>query len=288
MVEFYSLANGGIVFILPRGGELFPQVLTRVDADALTRLEQCSRRWPLEDAEVLAELKASISQHPGKPHWLACETAFFCTLPSAAAAYALPKDLRAQGFRKYGSNGIFHQWAAEQFPAEERIVSVCLNDTPSAAAIINRSPIDTSGGYSLLDGIPGRLTCGSIDPSIVLFLTENDYSADEIEVALYRSSGWEAIIREYSSLEHLLYKPYGESAETRELLMQELLKAIGGMLASLGGANRIIIGGGEISGSSEFIAQLRSRLAFIGVQVTLMDTKRKTYAENIIRRIIDV
>ena len=288
MVESYTLVDGTEVFVLPRGGYLFPQVLTRVDADALSRLENCAARWPFENSEVHTELKASIAENTYNAHWLACETAFFYSLPPVSAAYALPKDLRTQGFRKYGSNGIFHQWVAEQFPAEERIVSVCLNDTLNTAALVNRRAVDTSGGYSLLESIPGRSTCGSIDPSIVLLLAENGFSTAQVEKLLYLDSGWQATAGVQCSLADLVRSSDNALSLAYEILTQNLLKAIGAMLASLGGADRIVIGGGEVGESAEFITLLRSRLSFTGVPATMLEAKRKTIAENIIHREIDV
>ena len=288
MAESYTLANGDVVFILPRGGELFPQLLTRVDADALVRLEQCAKRWPLENGDIQAELDVSIFQNPGTVHWLVCETAFFHSMPADSAAYALPNDIRAQGFRKYGSNGIFHQWVAEQFPAEEKIVSVCLNDSPSTAAIINRSPIDTSGGYSLLDGLAGRSTCGSIDPSIVLLMADAGCSVNEIEIALYRNSGWQAIINEDSSLMYLLRQSHGEFAEAQELLLQEILKAIGAMLASRGGADRIVIGCEDYGSGMSFANQLQARVSMITTQFSYLEFKYEEIVQSIIRQNIGI
>ena len=285
MAEVYELNNGAVVFILPRGGEHFPQVLTRVDDNALTRLEQCAKRWPLENSEVLVELKASIDQNPGKAHWLACDTAFFVNLPLATSTYALPGDMRAQGFRKFGVNGIHHQWAAEQFPAAERIVSVCLNDAPNAAAIVNREAVDTTGGYSLLDGLPGRSTCGSIDPSIILVLAEAGYSAEKIETALHQESGYQGLTGSSVPINELLSGSDPATSLAREILLHELVKAIGAMLASLGGAERIVIGSEGIEENNKFIGSLRSHLAFTGIPVSFLNEERETIVRSIHKKI---
>ncbi len=98
MIEVFEQGNGDFIYVLPRGGKSFPQPLTHLDRQALVRLDRCAALWPQENAEITSYIHENMRAHPIFSHWLACETAFFSSLPEVAAIYALPGTLSGHDF----------------------------------------------------------------------------------------------------------------------------------------------------------------------------------------------
>jgi acetate kinase len=175
MPESVSFAPNKLLTVLPRGGDIFILPVQRITKMDLPALESCANRWPQENQTVIDAIKDFFTREPAVEQYLACETAFFHTLPEAASEYALPRSQRAAGLRRFGVDGLFHEWVAKHFANDRNIVSVHLTGNTTLSAIRAGKAVDTSGGYSLLEGLPGMTTCGEIDPSLVLFLNEQGF-----------------------------------------------------------------------------------------------------------------
>jgi acetate kinase len=278
MSEVFEMSNGDLVYVLPRGGKAFRQVFTLVTVDILAKLSDCARRWPYENDAIVNRLKADLAHSPAPTRWLACETAFFSTLPATAASYALPASLNELGFDRYGADGFFHQWVGSQYP-HERIVSVFLGEHPNAAAIDKGSAVETTAGYSMLEGLPGLSTCGDLDPSIVLLLAENGLTPKQIEEKLSVESGWQAIVGEPCGFEQLLSSEGERFVLARAMFTRSLIKAIGAILTSLGGADRIVVGCASIGLCQPFYVALQKSLSFTGVKMELLQVNPKQILE---------
>lgn len=273
MHEIFAQPEGGLVYVLPRGGRLFTKTFAKIDSECVAKLEECAVRWPLENTEIVKRIQEDIDKNPTTSRWLACETAFFNTLPKNASAYALPESLRLQDFRRFGADGLFHQSVADQYPGQ-RIVSVFLNEHPNAAAISNGKAVETSCGYSFLEGVAGQSTCGDLDPSVVLMLAENGLAPAKIEALLYQNSGWQAIIGSQCSFADLLTGQGEAFSLAREMHFQAVVKAIGAMVASLGGADRIVIDCESNTLCEEYVQSIRDRFAFSKIKVELVQMSR--------------
>lgn len=228
--EFLQLDEQNILFVLPRGNRRTPREITRVDAQMLVNLLECSMQWPEEDAETVKALQASMLAHPEMIHWAACETAFFNDLPQPAVDYALPQALLEKGYQRYGGDGLLVHWASQQLSHYSSIVVVHLGDTPTVSAVQNGKAVDCSQGYSAVEGMPSSTSCGSIDPSIVLLLSENGYSPAQIADLLYRQSGWGADLH----LADLLNTHDQKIQMLHDHVADSLVKAVGEAFSTLG------------------------------------------------------
>jgi acetate kinase len=282
MIEVHTLANGQMVFVLPRGGDVIQEVFTRVDEYVLHSLEECATLWPHENARVAASVKETITSGRSDNIWIVCETAYFRDLPEYAVRYALPSAL-ANGYRRFGTDGLFHQWVALQFPPGERIVSVSLNDFPNAAAIRNRIAVDTTGGYTRLESAAGCTTCGDLDPTILLSLADQGKPAQEIATLLNEESGWQALAGTDCTFEQLLVMNTPESELAWRLHFNNTLKMIGAMLANLDVADRIIVGCSANNEWTKYLAELKVALSFTSIPIQALRVNRGLIVEELSR-----
>jgi acetate kinase len=236
----------------------------------------------MENAEITAYIRENMGAHPIFNHWLACETTFFIGLPEVASVYALPATLAGHEFFRFGANGLFHQWISQKCDAGERIVSVYLGDHPDTAAIANGKAVDSSSGYSLLEGIPGKSTCGELDPSIILLLAENGFSPQEIEETLYTRSGWQTVSGKATSYAQMVTAKGSGFDLAREINLRALIKSIGAMLATLGGAERIILGCESKKPFEGLFASIQNKLSFTSFNMELIEVKRKELIKSLL------
>ncbi len=276
MPESINFAKDKRLSVLPRGGELFTQPVQPVTQTDLAALEQCASRWPQENQSTAAAVKLTFEQQPHVQQYLACETAFFHNLPEAAASYALPGSDHTQGLKRYGADGLFHAWIAKHFVHYSRIVSVHLTGSTTLAAIYQGQAVDTSSGYSLLEGLPGMTTCGDIDPSLILLLNEQGMPLDEIRDMLYNRSGWSAFSQTPLNYEHLLTSDEKSLELPRGMYLHSLIKQIGAMLSVMGGADRIILGTECAEQCEPILEKLRCHFNEKSLHFELYEIKRKT------------
>lgn len=153
-----------------------------VDDEVLAKLEQCLDIAPLHTAAHLMGIHGCMEAMPNKPQVLVIDTAFHSTMPPEAYTYALPKDMcEKYHIRRYGFHGTSHRYVSSEMiklldkPAEEtKIVTCHLGNGSSISAVKGGRVIDTSMGFTPLDGFIMGSRCGSIDPAIVPFVMEKE------------------------------------------------------------------------------------------------------------------
>ena len=274
MVEKLSLSKNETLFVLPRGGRHFTRPIFHLQPDSMPELAECARRWPHENGETVNTIQSEMQTSPQKQLWLACETAFFADLPQPARYYALPAAERAQGYERFGADGLFHAWAAHQNSQANRLVSIHLCGNTTLAAIHNGKAIDTSAGYSALEGLPGLSTCGDIDPSLIGLFNEKGLSPIEIRDQLYQNSGWRALVAN-ATFTDLINSSDPAFALPRTMLTYALYKSIGAMLSALGGADLIFIGCENEVECRSFFTGLRQHFAFTSCEFQLKTVPRE-------------
>ncbi|MFI9383403.1 acetate/propionate family kinase [Kutzneria sp. NPDC052558] len=181
---------------------------TIVDDDVVKAVEAASSLAPLHvpvTVRLLAKLRERL---PNVPHVVCPDTAFHRNLPSVAHTYALPAEWREKfGLRRYGFHGLSYAWAASQVQ-RPNILAAHLGGGCSACAIQDGRSIDTSMGFTPLDGVPMTKRSGSVDPGLLLWLLDQGLTVDEVRDGLYTRSG-------------LLGLSGGISDDTRELVAAE-------------------------------------------------------------------
>ncbi len=243
---------------------------------------------PLHQPKSLAALDAVTELLPGLPAVACFDTAFHATLPPAASTYALPAEWRERwGLRRYGFHGLSHAWVArrapqllERDPAGLRIVSCHLGAGASLCAINDGTSLDTTMGFTPLEGLVMATRSGSVDPGILLWLLEHEeLSTTELADALEHRSGllglagsadMRAIVKEACVDDQSVAPPakpvVGQHARLAlDVYIHRLRAGIAAMAAALGGLDALVFTGGVGERSSEVRAQTAAGLAFLGV-----------------------
>jgi len=145
---------------------------------------------PLHNTPALRALEEARHVLPGVPHVAVFDTAFHSTLPDEAAVYAVPRRWSEEwGVRRFGFHGLSVQWSAERVPVP-RLVVCHLGGGCSVTAVLDGRSVDTSMGFSPLEGVPMAARSGSVDPGILLFLLREKFlTLEELDDALEHDSG---------------------------------------------------------------------------------------------------
>ena len=233
---------------------------------------------PLHQPKSLAALDAVSRALPGVPAVACFDTAFHATMPDAAATYALPAQWIARwGVRRYGFHGLSHAWIARRAPALVgmpgeglRIVSCHLGAGASLCAIGGGHSVDTTMGFTPLEGLVMATRSGSLDPGLVLWLLERgDVSLADMGHALEHESGLLGLSGTADMREVEGRAGAGEPAArlALDVYVHRLRAHVAAMVASLGGLDVLAFTGGVGERSPEIRARTSAGLAFLGVAV---------------------
>jgi acetate kinase len=257
------------------GGERFREAV-RIDADVEAGMRELSDLAPLHQPKSLAALDAVTAALPELPAVACFDTAFHATLPPAASTYALPAEWRERwGLRRYGFHGLSHSWAARRTPellkrdaSGLRIVSCHLGAGASLCAIKDGRSLDTTMGFTPLEGLAMATRSGSVDPGMLLWLLEHErMSPAELADALEHRSGLLGLCGSSDMREIVARACAGECSASRavDVYVHRLRAGIAAMAAALGGLDVLVFTGGVGEHSPEIRSQATSGLAFLGV-----------------------
>lgn len=257
------------------GGSTFAQAV-RVDAGVKAQLCSLKDLAPLHQAAGLAALDATDKVLPETPAIACFDTAFHATLPQEAATYAVPREWRARyQVRRYGFHGLSHAYAARRAlqlldtPADTlRLISCHLGSGASLAAVRAGVCIDTTMGFTPLDGLIMATRCGSLDPGLVLWLQQHaGLTATEVGDALEHQSGLLALAGTADMQQALQAADAGDAAAALaiDVYLHRLRAEVAAMAAAMGGCDVLVFTGGV----GEHAPTLRNRaatgLGFLGV-----------------------
>ena len=264
------------------GGERFREAV-RIDAGVEAQLRALVDLAPLHQPKSLAALDAVSEALPGLPAVACFDTAFHATLPAAAATYALPAQWRERwGLRRYGFHGLSHAWVARRAPqllqrsaTGLRIVSCHLGAGASLCAIADGRSLDTTMGFTPLEGLVMATRSGSVDPGLLLWLLEHaQMSARELADALEHSSGLLGLAGSADMREILVRaQPDDRSAAGQrarlalDTYVHRLRAGIAAMTAALGGIDALVFTGGVGEHAAQVRARAAAGLGFLGVAI---------------------
>jgi acetate kinase len=203
------------------------------------------------------------------------DTAFHATLPPAARVYAGPYAWLDQGIRRYGFHGISHQYAARRAaellrsPAL-RLITCHLGNGASLAAVRAGRSIDTTMGFTPLEGLMMGSRSGSIDPGILVHLMRQGHTADQIDDLLNRQSGLLGISGISSDMREILAAIESGNERARlafDVYAHRLVREMGGMLAVLGGVDALVFTGGVGENCPPLRDAAARQLAFLGLKL---------------------
>lgn len=240
----------------------------------------------LEGIEVLEQLL------PDVPQVASFDTAFHHTLPPAAATYPGPHAWLEQGIRRYGFHGLSHQYVArraatlmERDPAELRLITCHLGNGCSLAAVQGGRSIDTTMGFTPLDGLMMGSRSGSVDPGILIYLMrQQGCTADQLDQLLNRSSGLKGLSglsNDMRTVIDAVYAGNGQAQLAFEVFLHRLRQQIGAMLASLGGLDGLVFTAGIGENTPLVWQKTVAAFEFLGLQLDPSRLKRDAADQNI-------
>lgn len=269
---------GAIGHRMVHGGPEFREG-TLVTAEVVERLRAVSDLAPLHNPSALAGLEAMRGVAPDLPSVVCFDTAFHASLPPAAATYAIPRRWTEEwGIRRYGFHGLNHAYVSKRVPellarpaAGMRIVSCHLGAGASLAAISNGRSLDTTMGFTPLEGLVMATRSGSVDPGVLIqVLRHHGLSVDELERTLDEDSGLlglSGISGDMREIERAMDSSDPSAALAFEVYLHRLCAGIASMAAALGGIDAVAFTGGVGEGSGRVRRAATERLEFLGLSV---------------------
>ena len=260
------------------GGERFREAV-RVDAPVEHALRELSDLAPLHQPKSLAALDAVSERLPQLPAVACFDTAFHATLPPSASTYALPAAWRERlGVRRFGFHGLSHGWVARRAPellglperAGLRIVSCHLGAGASLCAIHDGRSIDTTMGFTPLEGLVMATRSGSVDPGVLLWLAQYErISIDELAETLEHGSGLLGLAGTPDMREVLAHEQEGNAASALaiDVYLHSLRAHIAAMAAAMNGLDVLCFTGGVGERSAELRRRACAGLGFLGVEL---------------------
>jgi acetate kinase len=222
-----------------------------VDAEVEAAIRELTTLAPLHNAPALRGIDAARRALPELAQVAVFDTAFHADLPPEASTYAVPAPWRDDwGVRRYGFHGLSVQWAAEQVPVR-RLVVCHLGGGCSVTAVLDGRSVDTTMGFSPLEGVPMATRSGSVDPgALVYLLQERGLSLDELDDALEHASGLAALGG--------LDEPLGFAVYTYRVAC-----AVAASAVPLGGLDAVAFTAGVGENRADVREAVAARLAFL-------------------------
>jgi acetate kinase len=264
----HRIVHGGSQFLGP----------VRITDRVVRRLEALSDLAPLHQPKSLAALAAVSAALPGVPAVACFDTAFHAAIPAAAATYALPLEWRKRWeLRRFGFHGLSHSYVARRVAQLSgraiqglRLVSCHLGAGASLAAIQDGRSVDTTMGFTPLEGLVMATRSGSVDPGLVLWLEEHvGMPPAELAAALEYRSGLLALAGQADMRAVLVAEEQGdrEAALAVAVYLHRLRAAVAAMAAAMGGLDALAFTGGVGENSAPIRQRTAQGLAFLGVGV---------------------
>ncbi|MFH0919587.1 MAG: hypothetical protein V1913_04440 [Fibrobacterota bacterium] len=230
-----------IAYRLYHGGDEIQEPASRLTAKALGRIGKAVTLFPESNQILYRSASYLRSRLANINHVLLSDTAFFNRLPESARVYALPLGLGKKGMRRFGGFGLFHEWAWNQVrmqlpQKEKRLISIDLGSQPNIAAIKDGKPVETTIGFTPVEGIPSLTRCGDLDPTILFQLQSLGMSLREINTMLTRDSGYRGLLGKKCAMMDIIKDGAdGRFLGVRRLLRYHIVRYAGAFIATLGG-----------------------------------------------------
>lgn len=264
----HRVVHGGTAFTGP----------VRVDADVRAQLESLTDLAPLHQPKSLAALDAVGQLLPDVPAVACFDTAFHSDMPAEATTYAVPQDWRDRyHIRRYGFHGLSHSFCSTRAAdmlgrsvEELRLVTCHLGAGASLAAVVGGQSVDTTMGFTPLEGLVMATRSGTVDPGLVLWLEEHErLTPHEVATALERRSGLTALggTGDMREIESAAAQGNDAAVLAIDVYIHRLVGGIAAMAAAAGGMDALVFTGGVGENSAPVRRRAAERLGFMGVSI---------------------
>jgi acetate kinase len=260
----HRIVHGGVHFSQP----------TRLTDDIISAIDALTPLAPLHQPRSLEPIRALQGLRPYLPQVGCFDTAFHHDLAPPVSRYAIPLRFEAEGVRKYGFHGLSFEYIASTLgsldPAlpSKRTVVAHLGNGSSLCATRNGRSLDTTMGFSTLDGLVMGTRCGAIDPGVLLYLQKTKgMSAEALEQMLYHGSGMLGVSGISGDMRALSASEDPRAKEAIELFVFRIAREALAMANTLGGIDALVFTGGIGEHAPHVRAMVCDRLAWLGAQL---------------------
>jgi acetate kinase len=272
------------------GGEKFT-ASALIDEDVEKAIEDCFELAPLHNPPNMMGITACAEIMPGTPMVAVFDTAFHQTIPAYAFMYALPYNLyEKHGIRKYGFHGTSHMYVARRAalmlgkPIEETKIITChLGNGSSITAVKGGKSVETTMGFTPLEGVAMGTRCGSIDPAVIPFIMEKEgLSARDVDTLMNKKSGVlgvSGISNDFRDLDEAASHGNERAELALQVFAYKIKKVIGEYSAVLNGVDAVVFTAGIGENSASIRKRILSGLDGIGIEID--DEKNKIRGQEI-------
>ena len=261
------------------GGEKYKESVV-INDEVKANIEECFKLAPLHNPANMIGIKACEELMPNTPMVAVFDTAFHGTMSEDAYLYALPYELyEKDGIRKYGFHGTSHKYVSQTCAEvmgrdikDLKIITCHLGNGASLCAVKNGVSVDTSMGFTPLEGVAMGTRCGNIDPAIVTFLMkEEGLSVDEVNDLLNKKSGVlgiSGISSDFRDIEDAAFNKGNRRAQLALRIFEYKIRTtIGAYAAAMGGVDAIVFTAGVGENGPETREKCLEGLEFLGVEI---------------------
>jgi acetate kinase len=260
----HRVVHGGVDYTAP----------VRVEPEVLARLEALCPLAPLHQPHNLAAIRAVAAVDPDLPQVACFDTAFHRGHPELADWYALPRRFYEEGIRRYGFHGLSYEYIASVLPeaapeiAGGPVVVAHLGSGASMCAMKAGRSIDSTMGFTALDGLPMGTRCGALDPGVVIHLIRAcGMDADAIERMLYHECGLKGVSGISNDMRTLLASDDPRARHAIDLFVWRICREIGALAGVLGGLDGLVFTAGIGERSAEIRERVCARAAWLGIEL---------------------
>jgi acetate kinase len=260
----HRIVHGGSQFVAP----------VRLTSKTIDELARLTPMAPLHQEACLSPARTLLSLRPDLMQVGCFDTAFHAALEPPASRFALPRSYEESGIRRYGFHGLSYEFIAGRLReispdlAGKRIVVAHLGSGASLCAMRDGRSVDTTMGFTPLDGVMMGTRCGTIDPGILLYLQrERGMSAEELEQLLYHKSGLLGVSGVSGEMRKLLSSSDRRAVEAIDLFAFEAAKAVCAMALTLEGLDCLVFTGGIGEHAAKVRNLICHRLRWLGLEL---------------------
>lgn len=274
--ELGDLQLGAVGHRVVHGGERFAEPVL-IDNEITRAIERLNPLAPLHNPANVLGIRAITKKWPDMPQVAVFDTAFHRTLPEHAWRYAVPDELYTNhGIRRYGFHGTSHEYVTRRaaalldIPVEEFDgVIAHLGNGASVTAIQGGHSVDTSMGFTPLEGLVMGTRSGDLDPSILVFLGRAGWTPEDLDTMLNRESGLKGLAGNNDMRSVVEASESGDARAVTALAVTSyrLAKYIGGYHVAVGGAKALVFTAGIGENSHQFRALVADRLGALGIEL---------------------
>ena len=250
------------------GGDIFSGP-ARIDDKTIAHIDDLARLAPLHQPQSLALIRAMRALYPEVVQTASFDTAFHATQDPLVRRFAIPRALYDEGIKRYGFHGLSYRYIAGQLadlPPGARVVAAHLGSGASLCAMRDGVSIDSSMGFSTIDGIPMATRSGALDPGVILHLMgQMGWDLTRVETMLYRQSGLLGVSGFEADSRELMASPRPEAAEAIDLFCLRIAGEVARLAATMGGIDALVFTAGIGEHQPGIRARVARRLAWLGL-----------------------